>query len=287
MAYLDTTTGANFIPELWAQPIYKYYEAALKLRGSVDDYSSMVKGSGDTVHIPKIQMDGTNDKSASTAVTFSIAGTEGKVDLSINKHKYLANIFEDIALVQANSELISKYTRMMGESLARGVEDDIWAELDGFNGSVSLGTDNTFAVGDLESILNTLYSYDIDPNTCSIALNNQLVADFMNPSTGIASYFIRKDAGGDGTELRSGAVGLIYGMNVFYSRSISSSTSTDAIVGAVYPKEACAFAAQQDVRVQAQYDVEYLGTKVVTDMIYGAKLIDESGHNMGVNLKNP
>ena len=287
MAYLDTTTGANFIPELWAEPIYKYYEAALKLRGSVDDYSSMVKGSGDTVHIPKIQMDGTNDKSASTAVTFSIAGTEGKVDLSINKHKYLANIFEDIALVQANSELISKYTRMMGESLARGVEDDIWAELDGFNGSVSLGTDNTFAVGDLESILNTLYSYDIDPNTCSIALNNQLVADFMNPSTGIASYFIRKDAGGDGTELRSGAVGLIYGMNVFYSRSISSSTSTDAIVGAVYPKEACAFAAQQDVRVQAQYDVEYLGTKVVTDMIYGAKLIDESGHNMGLNLKNP
>jgi len=287
MAYLDTTTGANFIPELWAEPIYKYYEAALKLRGSVDDYSSMVKGSGDTVHIPKIQMDGTNDKSASTAVTFSIAGTEGKVDLSINKHKYLANIFEDIALVQANSELISKYTRMMGESLARGVEDDIWAELDGFNGSVSLGTDNTFAVGDLESILNTLYSYDIDPNTCSIALNNQLVADFMNPSTGIASYFIRKDAGGDGTELRSGAVGLIYGMNVFYSRSISSSTSTDAVVGAVYPKEACAFAAQQDVRVQAQYDVEYLGTKVVTDMIYGAKLIDESGHNMGLNLKNP
>ena len=287
MAYLDTTTGANFIPELWAEPIYKYYEAALKLRGSVDDYSSMVKGSGDTVHIPKIQMDGTNDKSASTAVTFSIAGTEGKVDLSINKHKYLANIFEDIALVQANSELISKYTRMMGESLARGVEDDIWAELDGFNGSVSLGTDNTFAVGDLESILNTLYSYDIDPNTCSIALNNQLVADFMNPSTGIASYFIRKDAGGDGTELRSGAVGLVYGMNVFYSRSISSSTSTDAIVGAVYPKEACAFAAQQDVRVQAQYDVEYLGTKVVTDMIYGAKLIDESGHNMGLNLKNP
>ena len=287
MAYLDTTTGANLIPELCAQPIYKYYEAALKLRGSVDDYSSMVKDSGDTVHIPKIQMDGTNDKSASTAVTFSIAGTEGKVDLSINKHKYLANIFEDIALVQANSELISKYTRMMGESLARGVEDDIWAELDGFNGSVSLGTDNTFAVGDLESILNTLYSYDIDPNTCSIALNNQLVADFMNPSTGIASYFIRKDAGGDGTELRSGAVGLIYGMNVFYSRSISSSTSTDAIVGAVYPKEACAFAAQQDVRVQAQYDVEYLGTKVVTDMIYGAKLIDESGHNMGLNLKNP
>ena len=287
MAYLDTTTGAAFIPELWAEPIYKFFMAKLKLRGSVDDYSAMVKGAGDTVHIPKIQIDGTETKAVSTAVTFSAAGTEGEVQLAIDKHKYLANIFEDMALIQSNSELISKYTKMMGEQLARTVEDDIWADLDGFNGSVTLGTDNTFAVGDLESILSTLYSYDIDPNNCSIALNNQLIADFMNPSTGVASYFIRKDAGGDGGELRSGAVGLIYGMDVFYSRSISSSASTGACVGAVYVPESCAFAAQQDVRVQAQYDVEYLGTKVVTDMIYGAKLIDESGHNMGLNLKNP
>ena len=103
MAYLDTTTGANFIPELWAEPIYKYFEAKLKLRGSVDDYSALVKGAGDTVHIPKIAMDGTETKSVSTAVTFSASGTEGKVSLSIDKHKYLANIFEDIALIQSNS----------------------------------------------------------------------------------------------------------------------------------------------------------------------------------------
>ena len=30
MAYLDTTTGANFIPELWAEPIFKFYERKLK-----------------------------------------------------------------------------------------------------------------------------------------------------------------------------------------------------------------------------------------------------------------
>ena len=87
MAYLDTTTGANFIPELWAEPIYKFFFSNLKLRGSVDDYSAMVKGAGDTVHIPKIAIDGTETKAVSTAVTFSVAGTEGKVDLSIDKHK--------------------------------------------------------------------------------------------------------------------------------------------------------------------------------------------------------
>ena len=129
MAYLDTTTGQNFIPELWAEPIYKFFMAKLKLRNSVSDYSAMVKGAGDTIHIPKIAIDGTESKSVSTAVTFSASGTEGKVDLTIGSHKYLANIFEDMALIQSNFELISKYTKMYGESLARTVEDDLGQNL--------------------------------------------------------------------------------------------------------------------------------------------------------------
>jgi len=287
MALFNTTTGAVFIPELWAEPIYKFFLANLKLRGSVDDYSALVKGSGDTVHIPKIAMDGTNDKALNTEVTFSISGTETKVSLSIDKHKYLANIFEDMATIQASSELVSKYAKMMGESLARGVEDDIWAELDGFQTGQDLAADNRVQPDDLEAVLNNLYSQDIDPNSCSMAVNNNILSDMLNPSGGIAQYFIRQDAVGDGSGLRTGAVGLIYGMDVFYSRSISSSLTDGTIVGAVYPSEACVFAAQKDVRLQAQYDVGFLGTKVVADMIYGVKLIDESGHLMGLNLVNP
>ena len=287
MAYLDRATGGVFIPELWAEPIYKFLMAKLNLRNSVDDYSAMVKGAGDTVHIPKIQMDGTNDKANSTAVTFSAAGTEGEVQLSINKHKYLANIFEDIALIQSNSELVSKYTKMFGESLARTIEDDVWGELDGFQTKVNMATANIMVAADLENILNQLYSMDIDPNDCSMALNNQLLSDMLNPADGIGKYFIRNDASGEGSGLRTGAVGLIYGMNVFYSRAIASGTGSNAVNGGVYRSDACVFAAQQDVRVQAQYDVEYLGTKVVADVIYGAKLIDESGHLLGLNICSP
>jgi|TARA_Y100000401_G_scaffold2268_1_gene1670 hypothetical protein len=287
MAHFNTTTGAVFIPEIWSEAIFKYFEAKLKLRGSVDDYSALVASSGDTINIPKIAMDGTNDKSVNTEVTYSISGTETSVALAINKHKYLANIFEDMALIQSSPELLTKYTQMMGESLARGVEDDIWSELDGFQTGVDLAADNRVQADDLENILNTLYSQDIDPNTCSFTVNNEILSDMLNPSGGIAQYFIRQDAVGDGTGLKTGAVGLIYGMDVFYSRAIASSGTDGTKVGAVYPKEACAFAAQQDVRVQSQYDVGFLGTKVVADMIYGVKLVDESGHLMGLNIVNP
>ena len=287
MAHFNTTTGAVFIPEIWSEAIYKYFEAGLKLRGSVDDYSALVKSSGDTINIPKIAMDGTNDKAVNTEVTYSISGTETSVALAINKHKYLANIFEDMAVIQSSPELLTKYTKMMGESLARGVEDDVWSELDGFQTRVDVSANNTFGVATLESVLANLYAIDIDPNDCSMALSNLLIADMLNPSSGIAQFFIRQDAVGDGSGLKTGAVGLIYGMDVFYSRSISSSDSTDTMVGAVYPPSACAFAAQQDVRVQSQYDVGFLGTKVVADMLYGVKLVDESGHLMGLNLLNP
>ena len=285
----DTTNLANMIPELWAEPIYKFFFANMQLRGAVDDYSALVKSQGDTIHIPKIARKAAVTKTGSTALDFTGDSIEGKVDLTVGTHKAVPMLFDDIALIQSNAELLSKYAKMAGESLARSVEDDIWAELDGFQTTVDVhaSSDNVFGADTLENVLSSLYGQDINPNTCSLVLNNECLADFMNPSSGVASYFIRKDAGGDGAELRSGAVGLIYGMNVFYGRSISSSGTDGTVVGACFPSEACVFAASQDVRIQSEYDLAYLGTKVVADIIYGAKLIDESGHTMGLNLTNP
>ena len=287
MAFLDKTTGANFIPELWADPIYKFYTRANKLAGSVEDYSALVKGAGDTVNIPKIALKSAVEKVNSTVVDFSTAGTAGTVPLVIDKHYVVPELFEDFAMIQSSSDLISKYTKMMGESIARQVETDMWAELDGFDTTQDLSANNTFASADLETLLANLYANDLDPNDCSLVVNSSFLADIMHPASGIGQYFVRADAiGGNGTELKTGAVGLIYGMNVFYSRAVSTSTDDATVVGACYPKEACVFASQQDVRVQAEYDIAYLGTKVVADMIYGMKLLDESDDVRGINLLN-
>ena len=287
MAFLDITQGEHFIPELWAEPIYKFFTRQNKLRGSVDDYSAMVKGQGDTIHIPKIALKAAVAKVKSTEINFSTAATAGKVDLSIDKHYVVPELFEDIALIQSNSELISKYTRMMGESIARQVDENMWVELDGFTTRQDLSANNTFAAADLETTLANLYAADLEPNQCSMAVNSLILADIMHPSSGVASYFVRADAvTGGGQELKTGAVGLVYGMDVFYSNAISTATDNDKSVGAVYVPSACAFAAQQDVRVQSEYSIDYLGTKVTADIIYGMKLLDESGDLRGLQLVN-
>ena len=286
MAFLDKTTGAEFIPELWADPIYKFYKETNKLAGSVDDYSALVTGAGDTVHIPKIALKAPVAKVKSTIVDFSTAATATKVSLSIDKHYVVPELFEDFALIQSSADLMGKYTKMMGESIARQVESDMWGELDGFQTRIDCDEDHSCNAATLATILENLYQIDIDPNDCSFVVNNKIMADIMNPDSGVSKYFIRQDASGEGQGLRTGAVGLIYGMNVFHSAAIPTTGTDDLAVGAVYPTDACVFAAQQDVRVQAQYDVAYLGTKVTADIIYGMKLIDESGDLRGLNLVN-
>ncbi len=286
MAFLDKTQGANFIPELWADPIYAFYKETNRLANSVDDYSALVKNAGDTVHIPKIALKAAVSKEASTIVDFSTAALAGKVDLTIDKHYVVPELFEDFALVQSSSDLMAKYTKMMGEAIARQVESDMWAELDGFNTRIDCDEDNSCNAATLATILENLYQIDIDPNNCSFVVNNKIMADIMNPDSGVSKYFIRQDASGEGQGLRTGAVGLIYGMNVFHSAAIPTTGTDDLAVGAVYPTDACVFAAQQDVRVQAQYDIAYLGTKVTADIIYGMKLLDESTDKRGLNLVN-
>ena len=293
---MDKTAGAGFVPELWSDSIYSFFFRANKLRSTIDDYSALVKGKGDKIHIPAILMQTAQSKTGSAAVAWDTnkgstpqAHDVTAVELDVTTHIYQAEIFEDILTIQAQYELISKYAKAFGESLARKVETDIWAELDGFQTTINTGTDNEFSTVELELLLAALYDLDIDPNQCSLVVNHLMLADMFSSSSSVANIFLRNDAygqtsGRNGSHVSSGAMGLIYGMDVYFSQAVGTGT-TDR-VGAAYVSGACAFAASQDVRVQSQYDVDYLGTKVIADMIYGAKLLDSATNKMGVNLVN-
>ena len=177
----------------------------------------------------------------------------------------------------------------MGEALARQVDADIWAELDGLNDSQALSADDTLTAGVFESALATLGEADIPymDGECAMVVNPTLFADILNPSAGIAQYFIRNDAVGEGNRgLRSGMVGSLYGIDVYMSNTVATGGNASVIPGAIFHKSACAFASQQEVRVQSEYSIDALGTKVVSDLLYGVKLIDDSDNKKGVKFTN-
>ena len=287
---VTTTTDQHFIPEIWADGIYKYFERKTVFRGLVDDYSALVagKGYGDAINIPEMSLVSASDKAAGSDVSYDATATT-TTQLSINKHKYVAKLFEDVALIQSEADLVEKYARMMGEALARQVDADIWAELDGLNQSIDLSADNTLTAAIFESALANLGENDVPymDGQCSMVVNPTLFADILNPSAGIAQYFIRNDAVGEGNKgLRSGMVGSLYGIDVYMSNAVSSSGTDGVVAGAIFHKSAGVFASQQSVRVQSEYSVDALGTKVVSDLLYGVQLIDDSDNIKGVAFAN-
>ena len=123
---------------------------------------------------------------------------------------------------------------------------------------------------------------------CSFVVNPTLAADIMDPSAGISKNFWRADASGSGTVLYDGAtkgfIGKLFGINVYMSNTVATG-GTD-ISGAIFHKSAAVCAVQQGVRVQSAYSIDALGTRVVADMIYGAKLLDSASNKRGYKLTN-
>ena len=284
-----TTTDQHFIPEIWADGIYKYFERKSVFRGLIDDYSALMtgKGYGDTLHIPEISLISASDKNAGDDVSYNATATT-ETQLSVNKHKYVAKLFEDIAQIQSEADLMEKYARMMGEALARQVDADIVAELDDLEDTVNLSADDTMSVAKFEECLATLGENDIPYMDGDVALvvNPTMMADILNPSGGLASYFMRNDASGEGSGLRTGNVGSLYGIQVYMSNALGTGGDSNTESGVFFHKSACAIAVQQEVRVQSEYSIDALGTKVVADLIYGVKRIDDTDNKRGLKIRN-
>lgn len=287
-----TSTADDFVPELWSDGIYRYFERGTVFKNLIEDYSSLVKSFGDTVNIPQIDFDASSDKAINTLVTYDATATT-VTQLAIDKHKYNAMLFEDILLIQANADLVAKYSQMFGEALARALDADIWAELDGLNVSVALGSgDDNLSDADFQAALASLGENDIPymDGECSMVVNPTMMADILDPAAGVSRGFWRADAGGGsaGSILATGGskgfMGKLFGIDVYMSNTVSSSGSV--CCGAIFHKSAAVCAVQQGVRVQSEYSIDALGTKVVADTIYGAKLLDSSSNKRGYRWVN-
>ena len=285
----DVTQNSDvdvFVPELWSDGVYRYFEKALTLKPFFDDYSSLVQGRGDTLHIPTIQEVASADKSANTSVEYT-ANVETTISLSIDQHKYAAKLFEDIAMVQANEQLFDKYAQSMAYALAKAVDTKIEALLQTIGTTQTLAADNSMSNADVETALGTLMSNDIPADECAFFVNPLIYADLLN-----SKAFVTNNSGagvGFGNVnpvMSTGQVGELFGIPVMTSSLIPTTTSTGIEAGYLVHKSAIAVAVQQNIRVQSEYDVSYLGTKVVADVIYGA-VITTSNHVKGIEFLNP
>ena len=284
----DTGVTQDFIPELWGDIIYKYFEERLIFRNLIEDYSSLVQGQGKIIHIPEIAKMTASSLTDGAQVSY-VAPAETNTQLTVDKHFYSAKLFTDVLQVQSSYDLINAYGKAMASALAKQVDSSIAAELIQVNQGATLTTDDQITAAEFEAALANLGENDIDYTSGEVyfVVNPTLYADMLNPAGTFGANFMRADIAGfnaDNSPLLSGQVGVLMGMPVFMSNSLS--TGGTNVSGVIFHKSACAIAVQQSVDIKEQYDIDVLGSKVVAHTLWGVKLLDDSDNKRGYKFTN-
>ena len=305
--FVDNTSAATFVPEIWSDEIRAAYEKNLILANLVKKMSMSGK-KGDTIHVPAPIRGAAYAKAENTAVTVQ-NDTESEVQIVIDKHYEYSRIIEDITEVQALASLRNFYTGDAGYALARQIDNDLFAlgkSLGNGDGS-SWANSAVFyndATGGLTSYaVDTVAAADVftdaafraliqKQDDADVPMDNRafvIPPSLRNAIMGIDRYVSSDFVGGQ--VVQNGKIGNLYGIDVYVSSNCPViETATDNAAGGdikaamLIHQDTLILAEQVGVRSQTQYKQEYLGTLFTADMLYG---VAEMRDNAAVAIALP
>ena len=304
--FVDNTSAATFIPEIWSDEVIAAYQKNLVLANLVKKLS-MTGKKGDTLHIPKPIRGDAHAKAEGVAVTVQNA-TEEEVTVSIDKHFEYSRLIEDITETQALSSLRQFYTGDAGYALAKQVDTSLFelGKQFGDNGGDYVGTGSYYidATGGLSAYaVDTVAAADVftdegfrdliqKMDDADVPMDNRCLVvppSIRNEIMGINRYSSSDFV--DGRVVNNGQIGNLYGIDIFVSSNCpvvetaaANSAGGDVKQAMLFHKDAMVLAEQQGVRSQTQYKQDFLATLYTADTLYGtAVLRDDAAFNLMVN----
>jgi hypothetical protein len=291
MANITTTQVSSAIPTIVAAKTLGRLKANLVLANIINrDYDNEVAVNGQTVNVQVRGALSVNDKAANTVVTLQTPSTSS-LPVTLNKHKEVSFLAEDLAIMFARPNLIDGYAEDAAIAIAEQVETDIAALYSGFSQTLSALTglaEGTFREG--QRLLNAAKA----PQSQRYAVLHE---DAYKEAGGIEKL-INRDYQGDAAmeAIKNGYLGMLSGFNVQLSQQIATASSQcknlflhrNAAVLATRPlrKTAPGRGVEQvtmnmndlGLRVTMSYSHDYLGEKMTIDFLYGvAELRDSHG----------
>ena len=287
--FVDNTSAATFIPEIWSDEVVAAYEKNLVLANLVKKMS-MTGKKGDTIHVPKPIRGDAHAKVENQAVTVQNA-VEEEVIVTIDKHFEYSRMIEDITEAQALASLRQFYTGDAGYALARQVDTDLmdlgkslgdgdgssWATSAAFQINTTSGAleaydiDGTadvgaFSDGAFRALIQKMDDADVPMDDRCFVIPPSLRNAIMGIDRYQSSDFV------DGRGVQNGQIGTLYGIDVFVSTNCATPESGVRAAQLLH-KDTYVMAEQQGVRSQTQYKQEFLGTLYTADTLYGVKTL--------------
>ena len=305
--FVDNTSAATFVPEIWSDEIRAAYEKNLILANLVKKITMSGK-KGDTIHVPAPIRGAAYAKAENTAVTVQ-NDTESEVQIVIDKHYEYSRIIEDITEVQALASLRNFYTGDAGYALARQIDNDLFAlgkSLGDGDGSAWVNSAvyyNDASTGLTAYAVDTVAAADVftdaafraliqKQDDADVPMDNRafvIPPSLRNAIMGIDRYVSSDFVGGQ--VVQNGKIGNLYGIDVFVTSNCpvietaaANSAGGDVKAAMLIHQDTMILAEQVGVRSQTQYKQEFLGTLYTADTLYGVKAYrPDSGFVLAVN----
>jgi len=293
MANVTTTVAQYFIPEIWANRALEVLKNNIVMARLVTRDTDVASFQvGDILHIPYAGTFTAQDKEADGTVTLQTP-TDGEVQVTLDKHKEVSFLVEDVVKAQQNQSVMDRYIESAAVALAEQLEDDLFALYSGLSQSVG-----TSGVDITEDVILSAKN-KLDDGKISRANRHLIVSSGQENVLLKIDRFTRFDAVGDGQAIREGAIGRIHGFTVHMSQAVPEVGAAPVSVknlaihpqafilamrGLPEPDEGARSTVIRDpdsgitMRVLYAYNPSYLGTQVTLDILYGVKeLRDAAG----------
>jgi hypothetical protein len=291
MPNVTVTSAANFIPEIWANMALEALRNRIVLANLVTrdtDIASFTEG--DILHIPVPGTFVANNKAANTAVTLQVP-TDSVIDVTLNKHKEVSFLVEDIVRAQANQDVMARYVRNAIIPLAEAIETDLFALYAGLSQTVGTGgTDVTPTV--LRAGLKKLWDANVDVSQMFGVMSSKDAMALLSSSEH-TTYFAYNNT----QAITDAQLGRLYGATFYQSNLVPFATNTKNLLATPdfaimamrgLPTDGGGTPVKQDnyqdpnsslvFRMTSSYSANMLGVQITFDVLYGvAELRDAAG----------
>lgn len=294
MATYITSSLANtmgFNPSIWAQEALPILRDNLGLAKVVAKDSDFGEGAfaayGQTLNVGYAGTFATQDKTANTLLTAAVPTGGTSVSVTLNKHKVVPFVIEDIAQAQSNQNLMQRLLEPAVVALAEQVESDLFGLYTSLTGA-STGTSGTdIASANIRTARKTLNDAKAPQADRHLFVSDKDEIALLG-DTSLATYFAYAQA----QAVETGGVPDLYGFQVHQSQLVPVVAGTpastknlaihknafvlatrpvrpanvgDTVVSAMIQDEVSGLV----LNMQAQYNIQAMGLWVNLSILYG------------------
>lgn len=271
MATMTPTTGAVFIPEVWAKDVQMARRNKLVMANLVDHQYQADLAYGDTVHITSIA-EMTADAITPGTALVPVAPTETEQTLVVDQYYGKAVELQDMLTKQSKYDLRAPYSDVIGFALAKAMDGSLLAQFA-----------NVLTANKMTAVANLTFNTIVDAHTLldakdvpmdgrALVINAQGLGDLRK----LPEFTSWDKTGREGVrEGEMGIVGTIYNTPVYLTNAVKQNvdSATNNYQFLLFHKAAFAMVTQINPEMESDRDILKKTDLISGSCLWGTKTV--------------